>query len=58
MYHPTDTALEVQRFEAALISVRKYLNDIYQCMVEAVGMDEAAIFQVQIMMLDDPNSPL
>lgn len=49
----TDTAAEIQRFEAAKENAKKQLGELYDKALREVGEVNAMIFEVHQMMLDD-----
>lgn len=49
----TDTEAEVQRFQQAAVCAGKQLQDLYEHARETVGEEEAVIFDVHQMMLED-----
>lgn len=51
--HIKDTAAEMDRFESARQEAIRQLQGLYQKAVREVGEDNAAIFEVHQMMLDD-----
>lgn len=53
--HITDTEAEKQRFENAKKEAAGQLEEIYQKALKEVGADNAQIFEVHIMMLEDDD---
>lgn len=51
--HIEDTAAELQRFETAKAEALRQLQGLYEKAVREVGEDNAAIFEVHQMMLED-----
>ncbi len=52
---PTETARELARFDAAAVSASSELRLIQQEVASKLGKDEAAIFEAQAMMIQDPS---
>lgn len=50
-----DTDAEVERFQEARLSSIEQLKDMYEKAVQKVGEEEAAVFEVHQMMLDDDD---
>ncbi|MCD8152122.1 MAG: phosphoenolpyruvate--protein phosphotransferase, partial [Clostridiales bacterium] len=53
--HVEDTDQEIRRFEAAKTVALGQLNRIYQKAVKEVGEDNAAVFEVHMMMMEDDD---
>ncbi|MCD8332920.1 MAG: phosphoenolpyruvate--protein phosphotransferase [Clostridiales bacterium] len=53
--HVDDTDQEIRRFEAAKTVALGQLNRIYQKAVKEVGEDNAAVFEVHMMMMEDDD---
>lgn len=51
----TDTDNQLRRFEDAVKKVAEKQNDLYEQALEEAGEDDAAIFQVHAMMLEDED---
>jgi len=51
----TDTASEVARFHAARIEAGNQLDKLCESMREKIGSENAMLFEVHRMMLDDPD---
>ncbi len=54
-YDTKDPLAEWARFESALLVARKQLEAVREQAIAAHGADQAAIFEAQAMMLDDPE---
>jgi len=54
-YHTQDSAIEFQRFKDAVEEAKKQLNDLYKKALDEVGEENAAIFEIHSMMLDDTD---
>ncbi len=54
-YPVKDPMVEWARFEAALLVAREQLADVQASATASHGAEEAAIFEAQAMMLDDPD---
>ena len=50
-----DAAAEVQRFESALEEVSGRLDNLYRQTVSSLGEENAAVFQIHQMILEDPD---
>ena len=50
-----DAAAEIRRFEAALEEVSARLEDLYRQTVSSLGEENAAVFQIHQMILEDPD---
>lgn len=50
-----DAAAEIRRFEAALEEVSGQLDDLYRQTVSTLGEENAAVFQIHQMILEDPD---
>lgn len=50
-----DTDAEVERFQEARLATIEQLKDMYEKAVQKVGEEEAAVFEVHQMMLDDDD---
>ena len=50
-----DTDAEVERFQEARLASIEQLKDMYEKAVQKVGEEEAAVFEVHQMMLDDDD---
>ena len=50
-----DTDAEVERFQEARLASIEQLKDLYEKAVQKVGEEEAAVFEVHQMMLDDDD---
>lgn len=50
-----DTDAEVERFQEARLAAIEQLKDMYEKAVQKVGEEEAAVFEVHQMMLDDDD---
>ena len=50
-----DTDAEVERFQEARLAFIEQLKDMYEKAVQKVGEEEAAVFEVHQMMLDDDD---
>ena len=49
----TDIAREIARFEEALISTRRQIHDIQKQVSDAIGQDNASIFDAHLLVVDD-----
>lgn len=50
-----EVACQVQRLEQALIDTRHEINQVQQKVTQALGTDEASIFDAHLLVLDDPT---
>lgn len=53
--HVKDTEAETKRFQQARLTSIEQLKDMYEKAVQKVGEEEAAVFEVHQMMLDDDD---
>lgn len=53
--HVKDTEAETKRFQQARLASIEQLKDMYEKAVQKVGEEEAAVFEVHQMMLDDDD---
>lgn len=53
--HVKDTEAETKRFQEARLASIEQLKDMYEKAVQKVGEEEAAVFEVHQMMLDDDD---
>ncbi len=51
----SDTDTEIKRWQAAKETAKEQLKDLYQTALAGVGRDNAKVFEVHRMMLDDPD---
>lgn len=53
IYSVADTEAEINRFHVAREEAKSQLSELYQVALDKVGAEEAAIFEIHQMMLDD-----